>query len=42
MTDKQICELYDSNPNMTLRELSKLTGIDIYLLKLILMRDKHD
>jgi hypothetical protein len=25
-----------------LRELSKLTGIDIYLLKLILMRDKND
>lgn len=42
MTDQQICEIYDNNPNMTLRELSKLTGIDLYLLKLILMRDKND
>ena len=42
MTDKQICELYDSHPNMTLRELSRITGLDIYLLKLILMRDSHE
>ena len=42
MTDQQIRDLYDSNPNMTLRELSRITGLDIYLLKLILMRDSHE
>ena len=26
MTNKQIKELYDSNPNMTLRELSAIKG----------------
>ncbi len=42
MSDQQIRDLYDSNPNMTLRELSRITGLDIYLLKLILMRDSHE
>lgn len=37
MTNKQICELYDSNPNMTLRQLSQITGLSIADLKLILM-----
>lgn len=29
MTDQQIRELYDSNLNMTLRELSRITGRSI-------------
>ena len=37
MTNKQIRELYDNNPNMTLRELSRITGLSILDLKLILM-----
>jgi hypothetical protein len=37
MTNKQICEFYDSNPNMTLRELAQITGLNIAMLKLILM-----
>lgn len=37
MTNKQIKELYDSNPNMTLRELSAITGLSILELKLILL-----
>jgi len=32
-----IRELYDSNPNMTLKELSKITGFTVAKLKLILM-----
>jgi len=38
MTDKQIREYYDSHPNMTLRQLSQITGLDIATLKLILLR----
>ena len=37
MTNQQIRELYDNNPNMTLRELSRITGLSIFDLKLILM-----
>lgn len=32
-----IKEIYDSNPNMTLKELSKITGFSVEKLKLILM-----
>ena len=39
MTNQQIKELYDNNPNMTLRELSQITGLSILDLKLILMGD---
>ena len=37
MTNREICELYDNNPNMTLRELEKITGVKIARLKQILM-----
>lgn len=39
MTNQQIKHLYDSNPNMTLRELSRITGLSILDLKLILLTD---
>ena len=32
-----IREIYDSNPNMTLKELSQITGFSVAKLKLILM-----
>lgn len=38
MTQEQICDLYDSKPDMTLGQLSKLTGLTIAQLKLILMK----
>jgi hypothetical protein len=38
MTNQEIKTLYDNNPNMTLRELSQITGLSIYDLKLILLR----
>jgi len=37
MTKQEICDLYDSNPNMTLSQLSKLTGKSVAKLKAILM-----
>lgn len=37
MTDNQIISLYDSNLNMTLSELSKITGKSIKQLKSILL-----
>lgn len=37
MTYAEIRELYDSNPNMTLTQLSKWTGKTIAELKRILM-----
>lgn len=37
MTNDEICDLYDSNPNMTLAELARLTGKTIAELKCILM-----
>lgn len=37
MTDKEICEYFDSHPNVTVRELAAMAGISVTLLKLILM-----
>lgn len=36
MTNQQIKELYDTHPNMTLQELSHITGLSISELKFIL------
>jgi hypothetical protein len=36
MTNAEIKELYDSNLNMTLGELSRITGLSIKELKFIL------
>lgn len=38
MTHEQICDLYDSHPDMTLSQLSRLTGRTVSELKRILMR----
>ena len=38
MTHKEICDIYDCNPNMTLAELSRITGKPIAYLKKILMK----
>lgn len=37
MTPTEICEYYDSHPNLTLRELSSITGLSVPALKAILM-----
>jgi hypothetical protein len=37
MTDSEIIALYDANLNMTLTELSRITGKSIKQLKLILL-----
>lgn len=37
MTNDQIADLYDSNPNMTLAQLSRITGKSVEQLKKILM-----
>lgn len=37
MTNQQICEFYDSHPDMTLAQLSQITGKTISELKRILM-----
>jgi hypothetical protein len=37
MSNAEIIELYDSNPNMTLSELSQITGLHVVALKAILM-----
>jgi hypothetical protein len=37
LTNSQICTLYDNAPNMTIRELSKITGLSVHDLKLILL-----
>ena len=40
LTPEQIARIkrvYDNNPNMTLKELSQITGINIVDLKIILM-----
>jgi len=37
MTHEHIREIYDRNPNMTLKELSQITGLTINKLKTILM-----
>ena len=36
-TPSEIRELYDNNPNMTLKELSRLTGRNTWNLKALLM-----
>jgi len=38
MTNQEICELYDSNPNITLSQLSAWTGLTVLELKRILMQ----
>lgn len=40
MTRQEIRDLYDSNPNMTLSQLSKVTGKSVAKLKSILMESK--
>ena len=37
MTNDEICDIYDTNPNMTLAELARLTGKTVAELKRILM-----
>ena len=37
MTNKEICKLFDNNINMTLKELSRITGKSIRQLKEILL-----
>lgn len=37
MTNEQICEYFDSHPNITLAELSRITGKSVPELKKILM-----
>lgn len=37
MTNEQIRDFYDQNLNMTLKELSQITGLSIAKLKTILM-----
>ena len=37
LTNQQIKELYDSHLNMTLKELSNLTGLSIQSLKKIIL-----
>ena len=37
MTYKEIIEYYDSHPNLTLKQLSSITGKTVDQLKLILM-----
>lgn len=39
MTKDQICELYDSNPDMTLAQLSRISGKSVAQLKQILMAE---
>ena len=42
-TPDEIRDLYDTNPNMTLKQLSCLTGRNIWNLKAVLMpRDNND
>lgn len=38
MTNQQICDLYDTNPNLTLCQLAKITGKSVQTLKRILMQ----
>lgn len=40
MTDKEICELFDININMTLKELSVVTGKSLRELKDILLEKR--
>lgn len=36
-TPEEIRDLYDTNPNMTLRQLSRITGRNVWNLKGLLM-----
>jgi hypothetical protein len=40
LSDDDICRIYDNNLNMTLKELSNLTGYAVPYLKKILMQEK--
>jgi hypothetical protein len=42
MTDAEIWDLYDSNPNLTLAQLSRMTGKSVEELKRILMPDYYE
>lgn len=37
MTNQDICDLYDSKPDLTLAQLSRMTGKSVSQLKQILM-----
>jgi AraC-like DNA-binding protein len=37
MTNAEIIDLYDSNPNLTLAQLAQITGLSIAELKRLLM-----
>jgi hypothetical protein len=41
MTDEEINDYYDSHPNMTLAQLSRMTGKSVEQLKRILMPDYY-
>ena len=41
MTDAEIWDLYDSNPNLMLADLSRMTGKSVEELKRILMPDYY-
>lgn len=38
MTHQEIRDIYDTHPNMTLRQLSGITGYEVWELKRILMQ----
>jgi hypothetical protein len=40
MTKQDICDLYDSKPDLTLGQLSRITGLSVPKLKQILMGGK--
>lgn len=42
MTDQEICELFDTNINMTLKELSVATGKSLRELKDILLGENYE
>ena len=38
-TAKLVCSVYDSNPDMTLGQLSRITGLTVEQLKIILLNN---
>jgi hypothetical protein len=42
MTDEEICDYYDSHPDLLLSQLSRMTGKSVQQLKRILMPDFPD
>jgi len=40
MTRQDICDAFDNNPNLTLSQLSRMTGKPVAELKRILMQGK--